>query len=302
MYKQAGPMKEAIYTPGEIRKTYENVHDLLVTKHIIKSYSTNRRDIRDLAIRRLDLSGMRRVLDLGSGYGFFVEKLKGLLAPDATITGIDLVEHNEHAYLDTVASIHYRGEFIHGPVDLVRSMKDGSFDLIISSYSLYFFPYIVPQVARLLAGDGAFIAITHSERSLEEALGFVQGCMKTLGLRAPEKTALGRLFAAFSAENGVRLLEPFFDRVERITYRNSMVFKSGHIEDCVYYLEKKKSLIYKEIIDGYPDRVLDLERCIGARVYDHAKRHGLVSFNKDDGIFICRKSAVTRAGALEENE
>jgi ubiquinone/menaquinone biosynthesis C-methylase UbiE len=285
----ADPMKNAIYTQGEIRKTYENVHDLLVTKHIIKSYSTNRHDIRDFAIRRLDLSMVRRVLDLGSGYGFFIEKLKSLLAPDAVITGIDLVEHNAHAYLDTVASIHYHGEFIHGPVDLVRSMEDESFDLIISSYSLYFFPYIVPQIARLLTRDGAFIAITHSERSLEEALGFVKGCSESLGLRTPEKTALGRLFAAFSAENGALLLEPFFGKVDRIRYRNSMVFGSSHLEDCVYYLEKKKNLIYKEMIDGYPDRLLDLEKCITARVYEHAKLNGQVSFNKDDGIFICRE-------------
>jgi SAM-dependent methyltransferase len=280
-------MKDEIYSVRDIRKTYDNVHDLLVTRHIIKSYSTNRRDIRDIALKHVDLSFVRSVLDLGSGYGFFIEKLKGLLDPRARITGIDLVDNYGHAYLDTVASIRYQGSFLKGSVDLTRGMEAGSFDLILSSYSLYFFPYIVPEVARLLSPVGIFIAITHSEHSLEEAIFFVRRCMERLGIAVPERTALCRLFAAFSVENGLELLGPWFGHVERIAYKNSMLFRAEHLEDCIYYLEKKRALIYKEIMDLHPDRVIDMEKCISANVFDRAKRDGSIAFNKDDGVFIC---------------
>ncbi len=284
-------MKDEIYTPGDIRRTYENVHDLLVTKHIIKTYSTNRRDIRDIALRHLDLSSVRSVLDLGCGYGFFIEKLKGLLDPEALITGIDLVDNYEHAYLDTVSAINYRGSFIRGSVDLARGMASGSYGLVLSSYSLYFFPHIVPQVARLLAPGGIFIAITHSEHSLEEAISFVRGCMSKLRIEVPGQTALCRLFAAFSVENGLELLGPWFGNVERIAYKNSMVFGAEHLEDCIYYLEKKRALIYKEVMDRHPGRIIDIEKCISAKVFDCAKTNGSVAFNKDDGVFICTMEA-----------
>jgi ubiquinone/menaquinone biosynthesis C-methylase UbiE len=282
-------MSEPLYTPHEIKKTYEKVNDLLVTKHIIKTYSTNRRDVRDAALKRLDLRGYENVLDLGCGYGFFIEKLDGMLGPRAKITGIDLVGGYEGPYLDAVRSIHCGGNFIRGSVDEIRNMGDSSFGLIVSSYSLYFFPHIIAEIARVLKNDGIFISVTHSESSLGEAIEFTRDCMKKMGLDPPEKTALKRLFMAFSLENGSGLLSPHFESVEKIPYRNSMVFGIDHIDDCIYYLEKKRNLIYKEVIERHPGMVVDLEACIAMKVFEFAKRHGRISFNKDDGIFICRK-------------
>ena len=282
-------MREAIFTAQDIKKTYENVDDLLVTKRIIQKYSTNRVDIRERALENLDLSFVREALDLGSGYGFFIEILGGRLRSDARITGLDLASGNEAAYRKTVSSLNYEASFISGPADQIRGMADGSFDLIIASYSLYFFPHLMGEIHRLLARGGIFIAVTHSSDALGEAIGFVRSCMRRMGLPAPAHTALGRLLAAFSLENGRSLLGAYFKSIEKISYRNSMVFGPEHVDDCIYYLEKKRNLIYKEALENHAERVTDLESCISASIFKHARERGRVVINKDDGIFICRK-------------
>lgn len=288
--KPAGAvMREDIYTARDIRKTYENVDDLLLTKRIIKKYSTNRGDIRERALGRLDLSFVREALDLGSGYGFFIERLGGRLHDKARITGLDLVGSNETAYRKTVASIDYDARFINGPAEQICGMADGSFDLILASYSLYFFPHLVGEIYRLLSRGGLFIAITHSEEALGEAIGFVRSCMRRMGLPAPAHTALSRLLAAFSLENGSSVLGAHFKSIEKIIYRNSIVFGPDHVDDCIYYLEKKRNLIYKEALESHAERVMDLESCISASIFNHARERGRVVINKDDGIFICRK-------------
>ena len=129
----------SLYTTKEITKTYEQVHDLLLTRYIIKNYSTNKKDIRDVAIEGMNLKNVKTVLELGCGYGFFIEKLKGLLNDSAVVIGIDMVENNREPFLHSVASIQYKGEFITGRAEIIRKMPDESFDLIITSYSLYFF-------------------------------------------------------------------------------------------------------------------------------------------------------------------
>ena len=49
------------------------------TRCLIARYSINRRDIREIALEKLDLSSFKDILDLGCAYGFFTERLAGRL-------------------------------------------------------------------------------------------------------------------------------------------------------------------------------------------------------------------------------
>ncbi|MCP4129480.1 MAG: class I SAM-dependent methyltransferase [bacterium] len=282
--------KEEIYTKDDVKNTYNKVYDLLVTKHIIKTYSTNREDVREVALHHLDLTRSKNILELGCGYGFFIEKLKGRLHSEAEITGIDLVSNNREVYLNSVHSTGYAGKFIEGSTDLIRSIDDSTYDLIIACYSLYFFPHLIDEIARLLTPNGLFVAVTHSKFSLKEAIEFIPGSMEQIGLPRPEQTMLNKLFMAFSQEDGSNLLEPYFDRIEMLKFKNEMVFPLENIDDCIYYIEKKRHLIYKEVLDMYPDRIPDLEAALSQTVFACAKEHGLISLNKNDGIFRCYKT------------
>lgn len=276
-----------LYSPEDITRTYEKVHDLLLTRYIIKSYSTNKSDIRDVALDKLKINNVKKVLELGCGYGFFIEKLKGLLHDSAVIIGIDMVENNREPFLHSVASIQYKGEFITGNADIIKEMPKASFDMIITSYSLYFFPYLIPEISRILAHDGVFIAITHSKNTLQEVIQLITSCMKEFGINKQDETVINKLFLAFSGEEGKSQLEKYFNRVEKLDFKNSMVFPTDHLDDLIFYIEKKKNLIYKEVLDLMPKRLDDVHRCVESRIIEYSNRHGSMILNKDDAVFRC---------------
>jgi ubiquinone/menaquinone biosynthesis C-methylase UbiE len=278
---------DALYSSSEITKTYEQVHDLLLTRYIIKTYSTNKNDIRDISLAGMNLTKVKRVLELGCGYGFFIEKLKGMLHDSAVIIGIDMVENNREPFLHSVASIQYKGEFITGQAEIIREMTNESFDLIITSYSLYFFPHLMSDISRILSPTGAFIAITHSENTLHEAIQIIKKCMNKFGILVEEETVLNKLFYSFSVENGNDQLNEYFSKIEKINYSNSMIFNSENISDCIFYIQKKKNLIYKEVIEKMPGKIEETEQCVESNIVEYTRKHGEMKLNKDDGVFRC---------------
>jgi ubiquinone/menaquinone biosynthesis C-methylase UbiE len=278
-----------LYSAEDITKTYEKVHDLLLTRYIIKSYSTNRSDVREIAVKNLNLANVKKVLELGCGYGFFIEKLKGMLHDSAIIIGIDMVENNREPFLHSVASIQYKGEFIQGNADIIKEMSKSSFDLIITSYSLYFFPHLIPNIADILSPDGIFIAITHSKKTLQEAIYLITECMSKIGIEKKDETIINKLFMAFSLEDGKEQLERYYEKVERIHFMNSMIFHPGNIDDCIFYINQKKNLIYKEVMESMPEKMNELQQCVERNIQYQIHTMGIMSLNKNDAVFRCYK-------------
>lgn len=276
-----------MFSTEEIQRAYEKVHDLLITRHIIRTYSTNKQDIRDIALEDFQLSEFKTVLELGCGYGFFVEKLAGRLHENAVIIGIDLVEKNREPFLNSVSASGFKGEFIRNDASIIKSMKPSSVDMVVCSYSLYFFSHLIPFIARILKDNGIFIALTHSKHSLEEALSFLPQCMQSIGFEIPGEMMIQRLFSSFSSENGRNKLGRSFGVVEKLKFNNSLVFNLENVDDCIYYLVKKRALIYKEMVDIDNDVVVKLESLLAQRIYALAASQGKISLNKNDAVFRC---------------
>lgn len=280
---------EGLFSHEDIRKTYEELTWHRRSKDIIQEYALNLRDIRNVALEGIDLSASSDVLDLGCGYGFFTEKLAGRLKAEARVMGIDVIDHsNRQTFLDTVTLMGYRASFIQGSADIIRDMPDAGFDLIIASYSLYFFPHLIPEIARILRSDGIFITVTHSRYSLQELTSFVPFSMRSAGLETPEDLRINRLFRAFSLEDGGLQLDPCFRDVERIPYENSLIFPLDRFEACIDYLDTKKHLLLKEVSDVHPGKFDVVLALLVKALFDHARAHGKVLITKDDGIFRCR--------------
>lgn len=281
-----------LYSPEDIRLSYERVGCHRELRGTILKYSKNPIDVRTVALSGLDLSPVRNVLDLGCGYGFFSEALAAVLGSGVNITGIDLVESNRAPFLDTLASLKVPGEFMCGSTDLIRTMESGRFDLIMASYSLYFFPHLIPEIARVCRPGGIFIAITHSRFTMKEILGFIPACMEEAGIKPPAELIIRKLFDSFSSENGMSILEPYFNRVERIIFRNDLLVPPGEASQFISYLDGKEYLILKDVRDIYPAKIDQVKECFYRKVYESAKtRKGGMIITKNDSVFRCYKQS-----------
>jgi SAM-dependent methyltransferase len=277
--------RNALYSLEDIAKTYEKVNDHKFTKNIISRYSTNRCDVRDIALSDIDLSWVNSVLDLGCGYGLFEEKLKGRLAHNASITGVDIVDSNEVPFLKIVKDCGYKGMFIRDGADVIQTINSRTYDLIIASYSLYFFPHLIEAISRILKSNGIFITITHSRDSLKEITDLIPDSMEHSGITAPDEFSINKLLKAFCLENGYQQLRAHFEKVQMLPYNNAMLFSPDDISDCVEYVAKKRPLLFKDIIDSHPNKIKAIEDHFYKRLHEQTVSKGLLSVTKDDAIF-----------------
>ena len=86
----------SLYTRKDIVSAYEVIQEHRRAKSVILAHASNPRDIREVALEGLDLSGAHRVLDLGCGYGSS-PRAQGPAARGCRIPGHRLVERDNRA-------------------------------------------------------------------------------------------------------------------------------------------------------------------------------------------------------------
>jgi ubiquinone/menaquinone biosynthesis C-methylase UbiE len=241
---------------------------------IIRRRSTNDTDVRDTALDGLDLSSAKKILDLGCGFGFMSEAVARRAAPDAHVTGVDVWRANGLPFRDRVTATGRCASFVCSHVGSTLPWPEHSFDLVVCSYSLYFFVEVLPEVARVLAPHGRLLALTHTE-------GSIVSLLRVAGL-PEEGSSLLALARRFSAGNGLDQLSRWFRQVERIDYHNALRFDTGHLEDLLTYLRFKLPLL---VPDAQPGD--DLPEALARFARDSLADGGQVLVVKDDAVFHC---------------
>jgi len=254
---------------------FENPARHAAVSDIIRRRSTNLTDVRTAVLHDLDLSSVRTVLDLGCGFGFMTEAVARRVAPRAEFVGVDACAANEEPYLARLAATGRSGRFVCRRIQAELDWPARRFDLVLASYALYFFPAVLPEMARVLAPGGVLLAVTHREsgcRDLASILG-----SSVCGAR------LLALVRRFCAENGPRLLTPWFGTVERVDYENSLVFEAADQEDLLAYLEFKLPLLTSEAAVAY-----ELPAALDAAARTLSLQ-GRITLDKSDAVFRCRQ-------------
>ncbi len=202
--------------------------------------------------------------------------LAARVAQDASFIGVDAWEANESSYLQKIADHGRSATFECMRIEAELPWPNHSYDLVVCSYSLYFFVDIIPEIARVLAADGLLLAITHSEAGVMDGLPDAG-----LGHAAAGLLALVR---RFSAENGRDYLSRSFGEVVRIDYVNSLRFAREHEDELMAYLRFKMPFL---VPGSKPED--DLPADLLQFVESLLSRDGEVIVDKSDAAFRCRR-------------
>jgi ubiquinone/menaquinone biosynthesis C-methylase UbiE len=275
----------------KIRKVYRDVQKHLAIAQLIRRFSTNKDDIRKTALNQTDLSNCKNVLELGCAFGAFTEALKEKLHPEARIIGIDIIPEYKPFFLEACRRAGYPGHFSSYGIDKIKKYPAGSFDLVICSYALYFFPNMIPEISRVLKKDGIFITITHSQADMLEIVNIVKNILQQNNLLNDKQSLpIEIIFKQFSAENGEKLLHPFFGRIQKIDFKNTLVFQPQEIDNFLDYFQFKKSFFLTGT-DTHNKTIIDQ---LMRELQDTAMKKNLVTMCKNDKIFICFQPVIPK--------
>lgn len=231
---------------------------------IIREHSENTTDVRGVVSGAIPWERTRSVLDLGCGYGWFEDVMPGGLD---LLVGVDCLGENEAPFLDRAKKKAAEALFMFMLLPANTGMPSERFDLILSLYSLYFFPDLLPEIRRLLKPGGLFVSLTHSGSMLEEGQHYF------------DFRNLRKVIERFSAENGEAVLGEYFNNVRHIDYQNSLIFHSGEEKLLAMYIDFKKEFIEKDVDP----------RIVRDKMLDELGKRGELRFNKNDRIFLAEK-------------
>jgi SAM-dependent methyltransferase len=275
----SGKMSEQL----QIEKVFRDVHEHRRIADLIQRFSTNKGNVQKIALEGLELANCRQVLDLGCAFGSFTEKLKGRVSPEATATGIDIIAAYEPLYLEACRRASIQGRFFSTGSPILKTFPEKSFDLVLCSYALYFFPEVIPEVTRLLRPDGFFAVVTHCRRNTGELIDLAKTILEANGLLQAKDLPLQIINNRFSSDNGESLLKPWFSKISVIDFNNVLVFSREDSEYLLAYFRFKSPLY---LTDAGFDAEAILPVILENLRQASSERNGM-TISKDDRIFIC---------------
>jgi len=248
---------------------------------VIGRHLDNSQDIRKVALEGLNLAGAREILDLGCGFGFFTEGLQDKVSPLARITGIDCHPEYEWFFFQACEKINIRKRFSSSGCTSVKSMKAQSFDLILCSYALYFFPEMISEIARVLSKNGTFISITHTTGHFHQFSELVRDILSSIGIKYSGENDYEKLIDRFSDMNGREMLKEGFQTITEKQFSSTLVFTKEDYDDFVTYFDFKHEFFLPEMEDR------DLYNLVLKGVKEYLVEGNKLEISKDDIIYIC---------------
>jgi ubiquinone/menaquinone biosynthesis C-methylase UbiE len=270
---------------GELAEVFRDVSSHMLVSGIIRDQLTTSLDVREEALKGLDFTGFTKILDIGCGFGFFTGGLSGRLSQEAEVTGIDLHEKYRKYYLASAEKAGIKGRFISKGISVIDSFNDGSYDLIICSYALYFFPDYIHQISRILKDQGLLVVITHSCPHMKELTYLVKEILASENISHDSLLPYEMLINRFCDYNGNDMLSAFFRNVNRKEFRSEILFDRSNFSKFVEYFRFKTPFF----IPSGKDDEKKLSNKILNKVKSLLDLEGSFHITKDDTIYVCSK-------------
>jgi SAM-dependent methyltransferase len=272
-----------VYPTNELSVVFRNTSGHVESSEIIIAHSTNKEDIREFALHNIKFKNAISVIDLGCGFGFFTQALKGRISHQSVVTGIDCFTEYREPYLTLCLELGFKGRFYDSGVDALSGFQPGSVDLILSSFSIYFFPEIIPKVVSLLKNEGTFIIVTHYSTHLKELTSLIKEILNDLGFEHSGPLPHDKLIGNFPAEEGVDRLTGHFKKIEKRDYKNELVFDLESASELMKYVNYKRSFFMPEAVLEDPT----LSRMAEASFLNKINKMKEFRITKKDAVFIC---------------
>ena len=255
---------------------------------IILEQSTNPNPLSSIVYKGISFVDKIKVADIGCGYGRCINYLNEIVPKDSEYIGIDPLESNRNTFLNYTKIAGFNGKYICGNADRISEFPDNYFDLILCNFSLYFFIDTLPTIVKKLKPDGLFITITHSTNSLKELLNDLQIVLNIDHNSTWDELGSEQVLDNFNAENGLELLQPYFNDIEKIEYRNTLEFNNDDIDKLFDLLEFKKTSLIRH--NDYADfiKTKEFDERLRKTIITKISKIGKYVLNKDDAIFRCR--------------
>jgi len=248
---------------------------------VIARHLVDREDIRDKAVIDLELGEVRHILDLGCGFGFFSETVAERVHPNAQITGIDLYPGYEKCFHHRIENSGRKCRFICSDGSVIRKLKDASFDLVVCSYAMYFFPELTSEISRILTDKGIFVTITHSRPHMEEFTLYLKNILSELKIQVRDIIPHDALVDRFSDVNGKKIMAPFFQEITMKRCDNILRFTIDDFSDFLLYFNFKYRFFFPESVD--PQR--ELHDTLVGRIHNDLENGMILNISKNDVVF-----------------
>ena len=206
-----------------VNESYATDEPLSVRIETHRRYSAPAVDLPTWALDRHPWRGDETVLDLGTGTGQYLAPLRKRI-PNGRIIAGDLAPGMLHG----LAARGVPGDAILLNADAeALPLADGSCEVILASYMMFFVPDIpraVAEMSRVLRQGGVLLAVTMAAVYMAELQAALNRALNKLG--ASHETSLGRVGHRFNLSNGPTYLEPRF-HVTVHQHESALVFPAA---------------------------------------------------------------------------
>ena len=253
-----------------LKKQYQNASNISARINLHRLYSQNKQGWFPWIFQQCHIKPRLRILELGCGDGTLWTDNLALIPEDISITLSDISSGMLRDARRAIGSSDTR--FAFRAFDCKKiPYKDESFDLVIANHVLFYcdnLENVCKEVRRVLKPGGRFLCSTYGNSHMKEISQLVSQFDERIVLSA------NKLYEKFGRENGAQVLEPWYSRVEWISYEDGLLVSDP--EPLISYILSCHGNQNQYLLDHYKE----------FRNYVRKKTEDGFTITKDAGIFI----------------
>lgn len=269
-------MLDLIHLTGveqNLKKQYQNASNISARIRLHREYSQNPQGWFPWIYEHCQLKCGMHILEIGCGNGALWTEQQGNLPEHIHIVLSDISEGMIH---DVRRNIHIPNTDISFASFDCHNIPypDQSFDLVIANHVLFYcedIPKVCQEVHRVLKDGGIFLCSTYGKKHMQEITDLVKEFDKRIALSAES------LYEHFGLENGAELLAPYFSKITRCLYDDTIVIDKA--EPLIEYILSCHGNQNRFLMDKYSD----------FRSFVEHKVSKTFHITKDAGLFLCEK-------------